>query len=90
MLRLIKDLAKDGLDSAELQRAKSTWRTSWLRSQQGTAGIADMLSWNELVGHGWQHHQKLPGIMETIGLQEVRRVTRAYFKQKPFVVRVTP
>ena len=49
-----------------------------------------MLSWNELVGHGWQHHQKLPGIMETIGLQEVRRVTRAYFKQKPFVVRVTP
>jgi len=90
MLRLIKDLAKEGLTPEELERAKSTWRTSWLRSQQGNAGIADMLSWNELVGHGWQRHQQLPAIMEGIKNTEIRRITRSYFQQKPFIVRVRP
>ena len=59
-------------------------------TQQGNAGIADMLSWNELVGQGWQRHQQLPAIMEGIKNTEIRRITRSYFQQKPFIVRVRP
>ncbi len=91
LMAQINDLAVNGLHADEIDRARVTWRSSWLRAQQGNPGMADTLAWNELSGLGWDHFQKLPGIMASISPKEVRRVAAKYFgEKKAFIVRVTP
>lgn len=91
LMAQINDLATNGLHADEIDRARVTWRSSWLRSQQGNPGMADVIAWNELNGLGWDHFQKLPGIMADISSREIQRVAAKYFGQKnAFVVRVLP
>ncbi|MBL9133639.1 MAG: insulinase family protein, partial [Verrucomicrobiaceae bacterium] len=91
LMAQINDLAANGLTADEIDRARVTWRSSWLRSQQGNPGMADVLAWNELNGLGWDHFQKLPGIMADISAKEIQRISAKYFgEKKAFVVRVMP
>jgi zinc protease len=91
MLTQIEDLAKNGLTKDELQRAKTTWRSSWLRAQQGNASLADAYGWNELSGLGYEYFQRLPTLVEAITDKDVRRVAKSYFgKGKAYVVRILP
>jgi len=91
LMAQINDLAANGLHTDEIDRARVTWRSSWLRAQQGNPGMADTLAWNEINGLGWDHFQKLPGIMSNISSKEVRRVAAKYFgEKKAFIVRVMP
>ena len=91
MLQLIGDLASRGLAADELERAKLTWRASWLRTQQGNAPLADAIGWEELNGHGHGYFQRLPGIMAAVSAADTRRVAAAWLKtSKAFVVRVLP
>ncbi len=91
MLNQIADLAKNGLKKDEIQRAKTTWRSSWLRAQQGNPGLADAYGWNELNGQGHAHFQRLPQIVEAITDKDVKRVAKAYFsKAQACIVRVMP
>ena len=91
MLRLIEDLAQNGLTAEELDRAKTAWRSSWLRAQQGNAGLADVYGWNELNGNGYTHFQHLPEIMAGITGKDIRRVAKTYLsKAGAYVVRVMP
>lgn len=85
----IADLAKRGLQADELDRAKTTWRSNWLRAQQGNGALADSLSWDELNGLGHEHFEKLPGIIEAVDASAVKRVSKQFFRD-PFVVRVIP
>jgi zinc protease len=87
----IADLAKNGLSAEELQRAKTTWKSSWLRQQQGNGAMADALGWDELNALGFAHHAALPAKMQAI-TQEQTRETAARFltDAKAFVVRVKP
>ena len=91
MLRLIEELAKDGLTADELQRAKTSWRSSWLRAQQGNAGLADSYSWNELNGNGYTHFERLPAMITAITDKDIRRAAKTYLsKARAIVVRVMP
>lgn len=91
LMAQINDLAANGLHADEIDRARVTWRSSWLRAQQGNPGMADTLAWNELNGLGWDHFQKLPGIMSDVSSKEVQRVAAKYFgEKKAFTVRVLP
>jgi zinc protease len=91
MLSLIEDLAKNGLTAEEIQRAKTAWRSSWLRAQQGNSSLADAYGWNELNGLGHAHFQKLPDIMAAISDQDIRRVAKAYLSTaRAQIVRVMP
>ena len=85
----IADLAKNGLRTDEIERAKTTWRSSWLKGQQGNGAIADALGWDELNGLGLEHHARLPAIVDAITAKDVKRVAKQYFKDA-FVVRVLP
>jgi len=85
----IADLAKRGLQADELDRAKTTWRSNWLRAQQGNGALADSLSWDELNGLGYEHFEKLPGIIDNVDASAVKRVSKQFFRD-PFVVRVVP
>ncbi len=91
LLAQIHDLATHGLQADEIDRARVTWRSSWLRSQQGNPGMADTLAWNELNGLGWDYYQKLPGIIADISSKEIQRISAKYFGAKQaFTVRVLP
>jgi zinc protease len=91
MLGQIADLAKHGLKADELERAKTTWRSQWLRGQQGNGALADAMSWDEINGLGHTHFEKLPSIIEAITAKDIKRVAAQYFKAKEaFVVRVLP
>jgi zinc protease len=87
----IADLAKNGLSAEELQRAKTTWKASWLRQQQGNGAMADALAWDELNGLGYAHHATLPTKMQSITQEQTREVAGRYLSDdKAFVVRVKP
>ena len=87
----IADLAKNGLRAEELARAKTTWRASWLKAQQGNGAMADSLAWDELSGLGYEHFEKLPDLVEAVKPADVKRVAKKFFNAKDaFVVRVMP
>ena len=91
MLRQVADLARRGLTAAEIDRAKTAWKSSWLRSQQGTAARADALGWNELNGLGHDHFQKLPGLIDAVSAADIRQAAKTWFgKDKAFIVEVVP
>jgi zinc protease len=87
----IADMAAHGLEKGELQRAKTTWKSSWLRAQQGNSAVADGTGWDELSGLGYDYHRKLPGIMESVSATQVQETAAKFFAQDgAFVVRVKP
>lgn len=91
MMKQIADLAKNGLAADEIERAKTTWRSSWLRAQQGNTALADGIGWDQLNGQSHDHFQRLPGIIEKVSAAEVKRVAAKYLGvTKAFVVRVIP
>lgn len=91
LMAQIDDLAASGLHAGEIDRARVTWRSSWLRAQQGNPGMADTLAWNEINGLGWDYFQKLPAIMAGVTTKDIQRVAARYFgAKKAFIVRVLP
>ena len=87
----IADLASKGLRSEELARAKVSWRSSWLRQQQGNGAMADALGWAELNGRGYGYHARLPAIMEAVTAEQVREVAGRHLNPaQAFTVRVRP
>lgn len=91
MKKLIGDLAKKGLTKEELDRAKTTWRSSWLRAQQGNGAMADALGWDEMTGLGSDRFEKLPAMVEAITVADTKRVAAKFFAPKlTFITRVTP
>lgn len=90
MIKLIADLAENGLTKAELDRARTTWKSSWLRSQQGNGPMADIAGWNELNGLGHDHFLKLPQIMNALTDAQIRTTARRYLHpENAFIVRIT-
>jgi zinc protease len=91
MIRLIADLAKNGLTTAEIQRAKTAWRSQWLRAQQGNGSMADSYGWNEINGLGHSYFQSLPEKIAAVTDKDIKRVAKAYLQVKQAVItRVMP
>jgi zinc protease len=90
MTILIKDLAEKGLSPDELDRARTTWKSSWLRSQQGNGPMADVTGWNELNGLGHDHYQRLPALVAAVTPADIQAAARTFLHpKKAFTVRVT-
>ena len=52
---------------------------------------ADALGWEELNGHGFTYHAKLPGIMEAVDATQIQTAAARYLKhESAFTVRVRP
>jgi len=91
MLKLIADLAKNGLTDAEIARAKTAWRAQWLRSKQGNGSLADAYAWNEVNGLGLAHLQSLPAKIAAVTAKDIQRVAKLYLDVKQAtVVKVMP
>ena len=87
----VADLVANGLRDDELQRAKTTWKASWLRAQQGNGAMADSMGWDELNGLGHGHYLRLPSIIEAVSAEEIKPVAERWFAERnAFTVRVHP
>ena len=87
----IADLAAHGLTQEELTRSKATWKSSWLRHQQGNSALADGIGWDELNGLGFHHHRELPGIIEGVSQEQTQVAAAQYFDlARAFTVTVRP
>jgi zinc protease len=91
LMKEVAALASEGLGAEELERAKTTWKSSWLRQQQGNGAMADALGWDELNGFGFGHHRRLPELMQAVSIEQVLATTTKYFDPaRAFVVTVRP
>jgi zinc protease len=91
MLRLIADLAQKGLTPAELTRAKTAWRSQWLRAQQGNGSLADAYAWHEISGLGYDAYKALPEKIAAVSAKDIQRAAQRYLDVKQAViVRVMP
>ncbi|MEZ0276565.1 MAG: hypothetical protein ACAH88_16765, partial [Roseimicrobium sp.] len=64
---------------------------SWLRQQQGNGAMADALGWDELNGFGFQHHARLPEILDGVTEAQVQEAASRFFQlDRAFTVRVKP
>lgn len=91
MLAQIQDLVTNGLAADEIQRAKTTWRSGWLRAQQGNGSLADSYGWNEINGLGYEHFRQLPAKIEALTDEDLRRAAKTYFKKaEAHIVTVMP
>lgn len=91
LMKEVADLAANGLKEDEMARAKTTWKSSWLRGQQGNHAMADALGWEELNGRGFGFQAAMPGMVEAITLGQAHETAARFFgSTAPFVVRVRP
>ncbi|MFZ4766051.1 MAG: M16 family metallopeptidase [Roseimicrobium sp.] len=91
LLSEIAALAQNGLEADELERAKTTWKSTWLRQQQGNGAMADALGWEELNGHGHGRHAELPQMMQAITVEQVQEVAARFLNpSQVFEVTVSP
>ncbi|TLD69608.1 insulinase family protein [Phragmitibacter flavus] len=90
LLKEVADLAANGLQPDEMERAKTTWKSSYLRGQQGNGALADAFGWQQLNGRGYQHQLIQPEIISSITPEQVKAAAAIFFSTKPFVVRVKP
>jgi zinc protease len=90
LLKEVADLAANGLQADEMERAKTTWKSSYLRGQQGNGSLADAFGWQQLNGRGYEHQLIQPEIISGITAEQVKAAAAKFFSAKPFVVRVKP
>ncbi len=89
MLTLIRDLAENGLAPDEIDRARTTWKSSWLRAQQGSGALADITGWNELNGLGYDYFRSLPAVMSALTPDQIQAAARTWLHPRnAFVARV--
>lgn len=90
LMKEIADLTANGLQNDEMERAKTTWKSSYLRGQQGNGALADAYGWQQLNGRGYQHLLVQPDIIAAITPEQVQTTCAKFFSQTPFVVTVKP
>lgn len=91
MMAQIADMAAHGLTGEEIKRAKTSWRSNWLRAQQGNTAMADATGWDDLNGQGYLNYRDLPALMDAVTAEQLRDTAAKYFQSNAaYVVRVLP
>lgn len=90
LLDEIGKLASAGLTSDELTRAKKKLIGQQRIANQSNDSFGYMLALDELYGLGFDHYKKLENEIETITVDDVRRVAAKYFQQPHVLATVRP
>ncbi len=84
-------LAADGLDAAELKRAKKTLLGKIEMERQSIGSRAMIEGLDELYGFGYDHHRGLAKRVEATTAQDIQQALQRHFHEKPSVtVRISP
>ncbi|HEY5793156.1 MAG TPA: pitrilysin family protein [Chthoniobacterales bacterium] len=90
LVKEIAELAKTGLTSEELARAKKKLLGSEAISNQSNSSFAQACAINELQGLGYDYYQKREAEIQGITLADTQRVASKYFANPPVEVMVRP
>ncbi|MGI9088737.1 MAG: M16 family metallopeptidase [Chthoniobacterales bacterium] len=86
LLDEISKLARAGLTSAELVRAKKKLIGQQQIANQSNDSLGYMTALDELYGLGFDHYRTLEREIEAVTLAEVKRVAAKYFQAQPYVL----
>jgi zinc protease len=87
----VAKLAEGGLEPQEYARAKKTLLGKAAMGAQGAGARAAVQSLDELYGFGYDYSKSLEERVEAISLEDVNRVLRKFFHEKPAItLRVSP
>jgi zinc protease len=86
----IAKLAADGLDAAELSRAKEKLLGAQDIRNQSNDALAFSCALDELYGLGHAHYRSLRGRVEAVTIEQVRDVARRYFTRPSVTAIVRP
>ena len=90
LLDEINQLAKNGLTSDELVRAKKKLIGQQRISNQSNDSFGYMAALDELYGLGFDHYLELEREVEQVTVEEIRRVAAKYFQQPYILATVQP
>jgi zinc protease len=84
----IRQLAEKGLSAEELARAKEKLLGAQDIRNQSNDNFAFSTALDELYGLGFDHYRDLRREVESVTLEDVRRVAQKYFRDQPPVIAV--
>jgi zinc protease len=90
LLDEIGKLANAGLTSEELTRAKKKLIGQQRIANQSNDSFAYMAALDELYGLGFDHYRKLESEVESVTVEDVRKVAAKYFQQPYVLATVRP
>jgi zinc protease len=90
LLDEIGKLANAGLTSEELTRAKKKLIGQQRIANQSNDSFAYMAALDELYGLGFDHYRKLESEIESVTVEDVRKVAAKYFQQPYVLATVRP
>jgi zinc protease len=86
LLDEIRSLAREGLTSDELARAKKKLIGQQQIANQSNDTLGYTAALDEIYGLGFDHHKKLEEEVEAVTVEDVRRVAAKYFDAQPYVI----
>lgn len=91
IIRGLMDKARRGeFTDKELTEAKGVILTSQLLDRQTNSERAAMAALDELYGLGYEFSDKLPEVIESVTMDDVKNVAAKFLAAKPVIVVVTP
>ena len=86
LLDEINKLAKDGLTSEELARAKKKLIGQQEIANQSNAALGYHCGLDELYGLGFNYYKQLQHDVDAVTLDDIKRVAAKYFRDQPYVL----
>jgi len=86
LLDEINKLAKDGLTSEELARAKKKLIGQQEIANQSNAAFGYHCALDELYGLGFNYYKQLEHDVDAVTLDDIKRVAAKYFRDQPYVL----
>jgi zinc protease len=88
LLDEVRKLASDGLSDRELARAKKKLIGSQQIAHQSNDIFGYQCALDELYGLGFDHYKALEGEVESVTLEEIKRVAAKYFRDQAYVLAI--
>jgi len=86
MLAEIELMRREGLSEEEFERARASWLGSEAIHLQGVQALAQTVAVDALVGLGWDHYRKVPGLISGLSREGVREAAERYLGEEGRVV----
>jgi predicted Zn-dependent peptidase len=86
----LSSLRRNGLTRKELDETRQYLIGSMPRALETNAGIANFLQTADLFGLGLDYDRRLPGLLRSVGLDDVRQAARALDPARASVVVAGP
>jgi zinc protease len=79
----LEELKKDGITTAELERAKNSVIGQRKVAMQDNGQLASMVGLDELYGLGYDYYRSMEAQYRAVTVEEIKQIAAKYFTGKP-------